>query len=339
MKIKNLNGKGPYKIENGAIIIGSSLVYGEETYNLSPFDENIEYLPDEIAKFLRRRVKLENEESCDYDLIQNVNIIGQVDAPIYSFNSMHPDNYFHLLIEHLPTLAFLMKSKYLPDDTIIVTGVLHENFVDALKLVTCNKFPILQLKQYNCIKSSVVYCDHGSFSGNELISGNMPSSHIFNHKNILLLKKLLFQYYELEGVNRPKLLGRKIFILRQSFQRNIKNIEELIEIAKEHNFEIVRPEKLSFEEQAKLFSTSSFIVGPTGAWLANLIFTNKSAKVHILFPDYQPTNFWTVFSSIFDIEVSNHYFPVTTLNQYQPIHSDFVVTSKKFRSILSTQQR
>ena len=336
MRIKNLNGNGPYQIENGAVIIGSSLVYGEENYNLSPFDGNIEYLPDEIAKFLRRRAKFENEETCDYDLIKNVNIIGQVDAPIYSFNTMHPTNYFHFLIEHLPTLAFLMKSKCLPDDTIIVTGLLHKNFINALNSVTSNKFPTLQLKQYNGIKSNVVYCDHGSFSGNELISGNINSSLIFNHKNILLLKKVLFQYTELEGVKKPKFFGRKIFIIRQSFQRNIKNIDELIYIAKEHNFEIVRPEELSFEEQAKLFSTSSFIVGPTGAWVANLIFTHKSAKVHILFPDHNPNNLWTLFSSIFDIEVSNHYFPITTLNQYQPMHSDFVVTSKKFRSILST---
>ncbi|RTL54572.1 MAG: glycosyltransferase family 61 protein [Bradyrhizobiaceae bacterium] len=77
--------------------------------------------------------------------------------------------------------------------------------------------------------------------------------------------------------------GRRIFISRagqdEIHQRRLINHDEIVEVAKAHDFEIVRPETMSFSEQISLFSQAGMIAGPHGAGFANMVFAPKSARI------------------------------------------------------------
>ncbi|MGC8000565.1 hypothetical protein, partial [Salmonella enterica] len=78
-------------------------------------------------------------------------------------------------------------------------------------------------------------------------------------------------------------------------------------------------------DQVRLFSSASRIAGPTGAWLANLLFTRDDAKVSVFYPatcEAEKT-IWTGLGDACGVEVQDIYCPVTLLRERQPIHSDF----------------
>jgi capsular polysaccharide biosynthesis protein len=61
--------------------------------------------------------------------------------------------------------------------------------------------------------------------------------------------------------------------------RNIKNRKSLIEALSPLRFAAIQPEKLSFDEQALLFSTADVIVAEFGAAMANVMFCRPGTKI------------------------------------------------------------
>ena len=76
----------------------------------------------------------------------------------------------------------------------------------------------------------------------------------------------------------------RYYISRQGTDRRyVTNFEEIKSVLDEFSVEIVRPEKLSFEEQVRKFSKGGLFVGPRGSGLHNTIFA-KDASVVEIFP-------------------------------------------------------
>ena len=59
----------------------------------------------------------------------------------------------------------------------------------------------------------------------------------------------------------------------------IVNLEETQNLLKEKNFDIVKLENLSFDEQIFVFSNAKIVVGAHGAGLTNLCFSKEKTKV------------------------------------------------------------
>jgi len=73
-----------------------------------------------------------------------------------------------------------------------------------------------------------------------------------------------------------------IFISRQGqSRRKIVNFAEVEKILKQLGFDIIRPEKLDFEQQVQLFSQADIIIGPFGAGLVNMIFADNASVIEI----------------------------------------------------------
>jgi capsular polysaccharide biosynthesis protein len=202
----------------------------------------------------------------------------------------------------------------------------------ALKLVTDNKFQIMELHLLNAVKSSKTIVAKDSFSGNELISGAMVTKFHYNHANLIALRNFFEQHI---STNKQQ-TNLKLIIIRQSGQRNILNRDQLVAAAQAQGFLAVEPEKLSFMQQVELFRSASVIVGPTGAWLANLLFIRKGVKVKVLYPSTCKTDIsiWMKLGEFLNIPVADYYFDDIILNQYQPIHSDFTVDMATFNQLL-----
>lgn len=334
MKLIQLSESAAYAISQPNLVVGSSMIYDETfelCYQLNNFDPSLEYLPEEVARRIRRSAG-NAIESIEFEFLTPPKNVITVDATTVPFNLIHPYNYFHFLIDALPSLFFLINSKFIDTDHVIVSGILHPNMHHALALVTNNRFQLLQLNLHNAIKASKAVVAQDSFSGNELISGKMPDNFNYNNSNLLSLRSFFEAYLQSSAI----LNDCKLLVIRQSTQRNILNSDELIAAAEARGFLIVYPERLSFLQQIELFYSASTIVGPSGAWLANLLFVRKDTKVGVLYPETcrSTTSIWKGLGDIFEIPVIDYYFSDYSLNAYQPIHSDFTVDIDVFIGIL-----
>lgn len=72
-------------------------------------------------------------------------------------------------------------------------------------------------------------------------------------------------------------LPKRIFLMRRSDLRKY-NQEEIMNIAEGYGFKPIYTEDYSVHEQAALFENADFIVGPSGAAWANMIFSGKKTS-------------------------------------------------------------
>ena len=85
--------------------------------------------------------------------------------------------------------------------------------------------------------------------------------------------------------NRPR---RRIFLSRGiTRSRNLRNRVALEAMLHQEGFETVRPDLLSFDEQALLFSDADVIVSEFGALMANVVFCRQGTKVVEIIPEMQ----------------------------------------------------
>jgi len=84
---------------------------------------------------------------------------------------------------------------------------------------------------------------------------------------------------ELVSSDKPN-QHRRLYLSRaRAAVRRIANEEEISEALRQHDFEILEAETLSFREQADLFANASVIVAPHGAALANTVFCQPGTRV------------------------------------------------------------
>ncbi|MEM1442135.1 MAG: glycosyltransferase family 61 protein [Verrucomicrobiota bacterium] len=84
---------------------------------------------------------------------------------------------------------------------------------------------------------------------------------------------------ERNGVHDISRSERRIYLSRNDAgTRRVANEAEFFAALRDLDFESVQCSKLSFSEQVKLFREASVIVGPHGAAMANLIFSNHGAR-------------------------------------------------------------
>ena len=334
MKLIQLSDSEAYSIGSATLVSGSALIYDKNfahCYNLSPFDATVEYLQEEIARRIER-IPGDSRQCDEFKFTRQPTRIADIDGTIVPFNLIHPYNYFHFLIESLPSLLYLIHSNFLQPDHVIVSGLLHPNMQHALKLVTENRFQLFEVGLLNSVAAKQAIAAKESFSCYELIDGSSPTKVHYNGANLLALRECFRQRLKFHD-NAAQL---KLFILRQSSHRNIVNLKELVATAESRGFLVTSPETLSFRKQVELFSSASTIIGPTGAWLANLLFVGSEARVAILYPETCRTavSLWKRLGDILGIAVADCYFQTSFLNQYQPIHSDFHVDIDAFAELL-----
>ena len=315
---------GEYRfIKDASVIAGSGLIYKNQiTYHFGDYDPKLELLNEEISSF--------------YNKGDNTVMSSHIDAPIYPLNLLHSGNYFHLLVEHLPRFIKLKQDGVIKRDVVIVLGRQHKNLLDAFFLANNDENQLTLLESGNRLSSPRVIGSSGSFQQFELKDKTMPSKASVCRESLTFARHYFWKKLGLNARKRKLRPGKKLFVLRNSTQRNLLNINELASLAREHNFELLQPELLTFREQAQVFSEAETVIGPTGAWLANLIFLRPEAVVHILNPITckTVTSPWKRIGDVFGISVTDYYSKNIVLNEFQPIHSSFTFSAEELGEIL-----
>jgi capsular polysaccharide biosynthesis protein len=116
---------------------------------------------------------------------------------------------------------------------------------------------------------------------------------------------------------------RKIYIARSNNNnRKLVNELEIIALCVSYGFEIVYPEKFSFEEQLKLFNSAKYIIGPAGAAFSNLIFCQKGTVViNFLAEENKEAS---IFSNLCTLSESSYYLETGKLLKERMFFSDTI---------------
>ena len=332
MQIKNATSKGLMSLSNAAVVVGSSIIYSQdfsEGYTLSPFNREKEYLPEEIAMRLSRSI---TGNTAEFHFTNPPSMIGRIRSEVIPFNTIHPYNYFHFLIESLPSLLQLQRHGYLTKSCVVATGNLHRNMKVVLDLIFRDKQPsILQMNLLQYIECDKVIAAPDSFYGAELLNSTL-GEFIYDKENILHLRSI-FKALWSDSSASP---NRKIFIRRLSATRNLINIHKLEDLAVAAGYQVIVPENLDFIDQVRIFSSASHICGPTGAWIANLVFAPDGTNVSVLSPDISSpsASLWQSFGDTLGVNLMDVFCPIFQLNPRQPIHSDYSMSESAFNELL-----
>lgn len=205
-----------------------------------------------------------------------------------SFTDAVASNYAHFITEVLPRLHMFVR--YAPAHIpLIIDAALHANFLTAIRIVAGPDRPLMPVVIGQAIRVRKLWvmsvCGYIPFErrpGTTRWQGH--SQGVFSP---MALQSMRDAVKSLLLISSAQTVERKIFIRRNSGYRNISNSLEIENSLVACGFEVVEPEKLSFEQQVSLFSSASVVVGATGAALANIVFCQPECRLVILHGEHK----------------------------------------------------
>lgn len=210
------------------------------------------------------------------------------------------NNYWHVLVEIAPK-AILANVLNIPFEIpLLLPDNLHNNFLDLIKSV-CGKRDIIFVHGYNSndnffplIKVKNLYSINNYYSWifhprNNIFENPMCSE--ISLAPLRLTINSVLDYYKITPHPNKEI---KLVLVRNSGHRVSSSQNKLVELALGRGYIIFEPEKMSFEEQIRLTSRASSIVGFFGAALSNTFFMHSRAKKILIGNPgfYSVASFW-----------------------------------------------
>lgn len=332
MQIQMAGGDIGARFSNASLVGGSGLTFAtgfDVGYTLNPFDPATDLLQEEVTKRMYRRIV---DGSLSFEFGKKPLLLGSLDATVFPLCMTHWANYFHFLIESLPDLLHFLDNGMLGPDAVVVTGQMHPNMADAMSVVMGdNLLATLQLNPFQQVDCKDIIAGPGAAHGIERIDGTL-SKYTFRPDVLIALRDRFREFW----ASPSEYTGGKLFVIRHSYMRHLVNSAELEDLAVKAGYVVVRPEKLNLIQQIRLFSSASRIIGPTGAWLANMLFTREDAVVTVLLPETCRAEdpIWPGLGNALGVTVRESYLPIVKPHESQPQHSDFSCPAEVFRALL-----
>ncbi|HEX7887466.1 MAG TPA: glycosyltransferase family 61 protein [Phenylobacterium sp.] len=332
---------GPYHLlDNVNLVSGTSLVYSRGFHYAwlgAPFDPEKEYLQEEVGQ---RIVRQDTSGQITFRFHQPIEATTIIDSKVVPLNLLHYTNYYHFLIECLPSLLYLVSTGVVDKHSVLATGLLHPNMWFGLHYAIQNlgaamgqdiHIPIFQSRAMHAIQCRRAVLPAPSSHASELIGGGL-TDYSYNAGNIRLLRET----FKPQWTNPTDTPRRKLFIQRNSNYRRVSNAQPVEEMATRAGYEVVDPGQLNFLEQVRLFSSASRIIGPTGAWASNIVFVPDDAKVTVFYPDatIPESTCWGGLGRACGVQVDDLYAPISNRYDFQPIHSDFTIPEERLADLL-----
>ncbi|MCR5873397.1 glycosyltransferase family 61 protein [Phenylobacterium sp. J426] len=324
MIVDELRDQPAYLLSPAVLMAGSALAFSTDlqtAYSAAPFDPKREHLQEEMIRTL---VRTPVGDQIGFEFAQTPDIAAHLSRDAIPLNLLHSGNYFHFLVEALPNLLVLLQNDLVGPNSLIVSGLLHSNMWSALQLVLRGReTPILQLRKHQAVSADRAILLPPAWHASELLGGAISDS-TYDVTKIQLLRDSFRPLWP-DGAN-----DLKLFIRRASGQRIVSNAQEVEQAAIQAGYHVIDPGQFSFEEQVRIFQSASHVAGPTGAWLANLVFTREDARVSVFYPETGRVErtIWRLLAEICGVAIDEIYCPVTLYRERQPIHSDFLIPAE-----------
>ncbi len=230
-------------------------------------------------------------------------------------------NYYHWLFDALPRLKILELSPYQDQIEYYYIPDMKPHF----KAATLNYFGIHGDK---IIDST----NYPHITAQAIIATTHPNIPELGSVPLWICKFLQETFIK----DLPKATDKRILISRKkATKRRIMNEDELFAHLEPLKFERVFLEELAFEEQVHLFNSSTVIISPHGAGLANLAFCQAGTKVLEIYP---PNSYSYIYESIANT-LKLEYLSYTGIAHKSAVegdlHADFSVDIKQILQLMN----
>lgn len=244
-------------------------------------------------------------------------------------------NYAHWMTEVLPRIALFCGDKRFDNVPIVVNSDLHKNIMESLFEIAGPNREILTLPIGRAITAEKLYVTS--------VTGYVPFEPRYKNRTQRPTIRGQFSPYAL-GQVRAKLRTRRfnikarwhsrIYIRRNSRIRRLTNNNKLEKLLTSRGFEIIEPERLSFQQQATLFMHADVVVGATGAALANTILCRPGTLLGILVAKnkFLAYEYWLNMLTPLGINISY----IFGTGRTDAIHTDFEVDEAHLLEFLDT---
>lgn len=200
-------------------------------------------------------------------------------------------NYAHWLTEVLPRIVLYTRHDCSKGVPLIVDEGLHPNIYESLSIAIGGDRVVYTLAKDR--RTRVQVLDIVTPTGYVPYASREPRQSGHSHgvfsAQALLAVRDAFQHLMARPVDA---VGKYIYVRRNAGLRKLINDQEISNVLSAAGFTIVSPEELSFSDQVRLFSQAEFVIGATGAALANLIFCPAGARVHVLMAQHEEMPYW-----------------------------------------------
>ena len=195
------------------------------------------------------------------------------------FGSMAPHNWFHWLIDNLPTAALArnLPDEYVDFPVLITTEVARRgHFMEALR-ASIGSRPYVVVESDEWVKvERLIRIDGATRPAPRPLKALQPSRVSIFADVLHSYRDLILDHLDLD--KSAPIPGNRMFIGRRDSAPRNYNSGDIFGIAKKWGFREVFLEDLSFRDSVKLFRESEAILGPHGAGWATLLFCTKQTK-------------------------------------------------------------
>lgn len=195
-----------------------------------------------------------------------------------AFSDALSSNYAHWLSEIYPRIVLFCSMEKYKNIPIIIDKDVHPNIINSVLMVSGNREIIYIEKNESIHLNKCIYVSPVGYIPFEPRTIGSRQGHFSSSALYFTKLKILNNLIKCN----ESLLPKKIFIKRNSFYRNLINQDIIENFLVKNGFFIMEPEKFDFEKQVIIFNNADIIIGPTGAAMANLIFSKPDAKIGII---------------------------------------------------------
>ncbi|WP_158252846.1 DUF563 domain-containing protein [Cryobacterium sp. N21] len=241
-------------------------------------------------------------------------------------------NWFHWLVEYLPRLTQISDNVG-ADVPVVVSSRTPETGIAALRSLTTREIVVLDAELAHKV---------------DVIHVMAPPVQILDTTRVPWAQGLSMNPRPLHemraqlGVTDLLPPTRRVFLQRQSAHRGLRNEAELTGIARRHGLEILDPSTMTWTEQLTMFSTTSLLVGASGAVMANYILMAPGSSILALTSEalgdfVLPAAIASAVGAHFSYVTGPTVIPLIecqTRNAW--LHSDFTVDATDFEAALIT---
>jgi capsular polysaccharide biosynthesis protein len=208
-------------------------------------------------------------------------------------------NYAHFVTEVLPRLTVVDKFSEYRKLPLLVDGWMpHESHFSLIRMFGKYKREIIRVGMTQCADvhrlitiSPTAYASPESRSWVERqeLSPLGSTDYRFNISALNNLRELALR-------RSPGRYGRRLFLWRKppsyGNARNVLELGKLARAARRAGFDVIDPANMKIEEQIKAFRGARIVVGPSGAALANLVFTPPGCEVVCLAASFEGAEYY-----------------------------------------------
>jgi len=194
--------------------------------------------------------------------------------------SMAPHNWFHWLIDTLPTVYF---SRYLPKDydhyplLLPERGLAKQHWIESLEIVRGSRTVVPVSSEFHYRVSNLVRLESITRPAPRAYRVKVPARISLYAEYLAEYRDFILGHYKLTKVAPQP--GKRTFIGRKPSAVRNYNQDEITEVLGRLGFDLLFIEDLTLRDSIKVFRESEIVVGPHGAGWANMLFCSPLTKV------------------------------------------------------------